>query len=120
MSERAHVGSLYFSIERLGVTVWGAAGVPATALAICARRGHSCFSSTDQAGRSDWGHLGGRHRRGERCDYELHLYRYLNPGLPPMRDFGSPILGKFCTFVCGTLFGRIKLNELYLFLPSSF
>ena len=28
-----------------------------------------------------------------------------------MRDFGSLILGKFCTFVCGTLFGRIKLIE---------
>ena len=26
-----------------------------------------------------------------------------------MRDFGSLILGKYCTFVCGTLFGRIKL-----------
>jgi hypothetical protein len=61
-----HVGSLYFSIERLGVTAWGAAGVPATALAICAQKGHSCFSSTDQAGRSDWGHLGDHHRRGER------------------------------------------------------
>ena len=35
--------------------------------------------------------------------------------LPPMRDFASliVILGKYCTFVCGTLFGGIKLNELY-------
>ena len=23
---------------------------------------------------------------------------------PPMRDFGSLILGKYCIFVCGTLF----------------
>ena len=33
--------------------------------------------------------------------------------LPPMRDFASLILGKYCTFVCGTLFRGIKLTELY-------
>jgi hypothetical protein len=34
--------------------------------------------------------------------------------LPPMRDFRSLILGKYYTFVCGTLFREIKLIELYL------
>ena len=29
-----------------------------------------------------------------------------------MRDFGSLILGKYYTFVCGTLFKRIKPIEL--------
>jgi hypothetical protein len=33
--------------------------------------------------------------------------------LPPMRNFKSLILGKYCTFVCGSLFRVIKLNELY-------
>jgi hypothetical protein len=49
-------------------------------------------------------------------DYDLNLGRYLNPNLPPIRDFASLILGKYCTFVCGTLFGGIdlKLNEPYL------
>ena len=30
-----------------------------------------------------------------------------------MRDLGSLILGKYCTFVGGILFGRIKLDLLY-------
>jgi hypothetical protein len=50
-------------------------------------------------------------------DYDLNLCRYLNPELPPMRDFASLfiILGKYCTFVlvCGTLFARIKLIKIY-------
>ena len=29
------------------------------------------------------------------------------------RVLGSLILGKYCTFVCGNLFGRIKLIEVY-------
>ena len=39
-------------------------------------------------------------------------YKVPTNALPPMRDFGSLILGKYCTFVYGTLFGRIKLIEL--------
>jgi hypothetical protein len=39
-------------------------------------------------------------------NYDLNLGRYLNPELPPMRDFATRILGKYCTFVCGTLFGE--------------
>jgi hypothetical protein len=48
-------------------------------------------------------------------DYDLNLGRYLNPELPPMRGFASliVILGKYCTFVCGTLFGGIKLIKIY-------
>jgi hypothetical protein len=50
-------------------------------------------------------------------DYDLNLCQYLNPELPPMRDFASLILGKYCIFVlnlvCGTLFGGIKLDALY-------
>ena len=38
-------------------------------------------------------------------EYELNLCRYLNPELPPMREFASLIIGKYCTFVCETLFG---------------
>jgi hypothetical protein len=30
-----------------------------------------------------------------------------------MWEFASLILGKYCTFVCGTLFGGIKLNEFH-------
>jgi hypothetical protein len=37
-------------------------------------------------------------------------YKVPSKALPPMRDSGSLILGKYCTFVCGSLFGRIKLN----------
>jgi hypothetical protein len=40
-------------------------------------------------------------------------YKVPTTALPPMRDFGSLILGKYCTFVCGTLFRGIKLIELY-------
>ncbi len=39
-------------------------------------------------------------------DDDLNLCRYLNPDL-------SSILGRYCTFECGTLFGGIKLIELY-------
>jgi hypothetical protein len=37
-------------------------------------------------------------------------YKVPTKASPPMRDFGSLKLGEYCTFVCGTLFGRIKLN----------
>jgi hypothetical protein len=30
-----------------------------------------------------------------------------------MRDFGSLILGKYCIFVCGSLFGGIKLIAVF-------
>ena len=48
-----------------------------------------------------------------RRDYDLNLCRYVNTDLPPMRDLGSLIPGKYRTFLCGTLFGRMKLNKLY-------
>jgi hypothetical protein len=37
------------------------------------------------------------------CDYDLNLGRYLNPELPPMRDFASLYFLNRYTFVCGTL-----------------
>ena len=58
-------------------------------------------------------------------------YKVPTTALPPMRVVGSliqlyfiisahlfaygiaAVLGKYCTFVCGTLFGRIKLIKLY-------
>jgi hypothetical protein len=40
-------------------------------------------------------------------------YKVPTTALPPMRDLGSLILGKYCTFVCGSLFRVIKLIELY-------
>jgi hypothetical protein len=40
-------------------------------------------------------------------------YKVSTKALPPMRDFASLLLGNYCTFVCGTLFARIKLMMLY-------
>ena len=43
-------------------------------------------------------------------DNDLNLCRYLNPELPPMRELDSLYFLNRYTFVCATLFGRIKLN----------
>ena len=42
-------------------------------------------------------------------DYDLNLCRCSNPELPPMRDFGSLYFQIRHTFVCATMFRRIKL-----------
>jgi hypothetical protein len=53
------------------------------------------------------------------CDYDINLWRYLNPELHPMRDFASLYFLISHNFVCGTWFPRIykKLNSLYLRKP---
>ena len=40
-------------------------------------------------------------------------YKVPTKALPPMRDLGSLYFLNRHTFVCGSLFRRIKLNELY-------
>ena len=40
-------------------------------------------------------------------------YKVPTKALPPMRDFASLCFLNRHTFVCGSLFGGIKLNELY-------
>ena len=47
-------------------------------------------------------------------DYDLNLGRYLNPELPPMRDFGSLIRGKYPdkkSFISGNKFVHTKVQR---------